>query len=177
MGWQRKLLGEEVLTFSKTCAIAASYELTEQQSKLFQPEPICAVYSGQHKNTPSRGIMKNTKENQAGYMSSNSKKKNACYRCGRAHDPSTCPAVDWVCYSCRSRGHIPSVCSKRGINHVEEEDVNLEEQQGQVQMHNNFEDESDENVLANLALLDCDNVPKIFYIFINKSLLGMELDT
>lgn len=49
---------------------------------------------------------------------------NECYRCGRDHDPTTCPAREWTCYKCNKKGHIAPKC-RTIINQVEEtEDIN-----------------------------------------------------
>ena len=37
----------------------------------------------------------------------------SCYRCGRFHDPATCPAREWKCYTCQRLGHVSTCCRSR----------------------------------------------------------------
>jgi hypothetical protein len=53
-----------------------------------------------------------------------------CWRCGRFHDPNTCPAKGWQCYVCRKFGHTSKFCSQR-VGEV-------------VSVQNNHEDECEE---------------------------------
>ena len=38
---------------------------------------------------------------------------NPCYRCGRKHNGTTCPAKDWDCHHCKKKGHVRKMCRQR----------------------------------------------------------------
>ena len=41
-----------------------------------------------------------------------SKDQDRCSRCARAHGKDKCPAKDWICHNCGSKGHSAACCSK-----------------------------------------------------------------
>uniref|UniRef100_A0A146LVD6 Uncharacterized protein n=1 Tax=Lygus hesperus TaxID=30085 RepID=A0A146LVD6_LYGHE len=42
-----------------------------------------------------------------------------CNGCITSHNPSQCPAKDWVCSNCTARGHIRRFCNQRRVNVVD----------------------------------------------------------
>lgn len=49
-------------------------------------------------------------------MSSNRISKvqqSSCFRCGRIHNPDTCPARNWECFTCHNKGHISTKCRSK----------------------------------------------------------------
>lgn len=47
---------------------------------------------------------------------------NKCYRCGRFHNPQSCPARFWTCHKCSRQGHTAPNCRTNNTRaqHVEE---------------------------------------------------------
>lgn len=90
--------------------LATSFELADEQTKLFQPDLVSAIYSRNKGSFGSRnrGGAISTQVAMAG--------KSKCFRCGRAHDP-----LDWDCFSCGKRGHITAVCRVRNVHNIENE--------------------------------------------------------
>ena len=39
-----------------------------------------------------------------------------CWRCGRHHNPATCPARGWKCYTCQQSGHTSRKCVRRPVH-------------------------------------------------------------
>ena len=109
---RKKLLTESGLTFDKACSIARSYEAALQQNKEMSCQSevrFASVHkvSGQQSTGGRRG--------QGQHKSvSNSRRFESCFRCGRHHNPATCPARDWKCYTCGRKGHISTYCVSEG---------------------------------------------------------------
>ena len=40
--------------------------------------------------------------------------KKSCYRCGGGHLASKCPCREYVCHSCKKKGHLSKMCRKKG---------------------------------------------------------------
>lgn len=110
---QKKLFGEtEDLTFNRACQIAINDEATEYQRQM-----ICGeIQVNQlNKRQSKRGDQGKPKSQWA-------PSNKSCFRCGRKHDPTKCPAIDWECFICKKKGHTKYVCkSRRNLANVGEE--------------------------------------------------------
>lgn len=111
---KRKLLSEDNLTFERAYEIAVSMELTEGQIKFMGAESSQLLVVEESldkvslKKKRSIDEKKVGKENQEREFSSGQIKP--CFRCGRKHNPNTCPAKSWQCFKCKSVGHTSKVC-------------------------------------------------------------------
>ena len=43
-----------------------------------------------------------------------------CWRCGRRHNPSTCPARFWTCCNCQQQGHTSRKCGRRPVHQADD---------------------------------------------------------
>ncbi|KAB0794064.1 hypothetical protein PPYR_13684 [Photinus pyralis] len=81
-------------------------------------------------NSQSQGG-KLSQSNQSSLSNSRSQfsqqSSKSCYRCARWHNPDTCPARNWDCFTCRTKGHTSRVCKKSKINVVEDTASEVEE--------------------------------------------------
>ncbi|GJQ67600.1 hypothetical protein Trydic_g8405 [Trypoxylus dichotomus] len=94
---QKKLLGEDGnLSFQRACEIALSMEVADAQSQLVQ----------ERVETPAKTQQKSKEKEQ------NGKVFKPCYRCGRKHNHNLCPAKNWECFNCKTKGHTSKMCKK-----------------------------------------------------------------
>lgn len=142
---QKKLLSEVNLTFARACSLAQAHEMAEMQSKLLtttnQVHHIRSR-STQSSNFKQSSVPSSSYTSKKGVAQSHSHKnvavdkeagsqqKSRCHRCGKQHNPETCPAKQWECFRCKRKGHTSKVCrSKNPIRLVEQaEETSLEEQ-------------------------------------------------
>lgn len=92
---QQKLLNDTENDFNKVAATAISMEITHREVLSMKPMSQHAVQVA---------------ETYAHVVKSGQSKFNACKRCGRKHDESKCPAVNWGCFVCDKKGHTSVVC-------------------------------------------------------------------
>uniref|UniRef100_A0A6P7GN91 Uncharacterized protein LOC114344743 n=1 Tax=Diabrotica virgifera virgifera TaxID=50390 RepID=A0A6P7GN91_DIAVI len=91
-----KLLSEaETLTFEDACKKALSQEAAECQSKLVKGVAAVSVGKLQMSSKQYRSQSKSQSESR------NQSVLKPCFRCGRRHQPETCPAVNWECFFCQ----------------------------------------------------------------------------
>jgi len=93
-------------------------ELSQKESQAIQPKSfVNKVNASQNKGHPksnhnrSRSLSRGrdvSKSNRS--TSGNRPGFKECRRCGRKHNPNTCPAVNWKCYVCQKIGHISKMC-------------------------------------------------------------------
>lgn len=114
-GLRTKLLTEEGLTFEKAYEIGRSWEAAEHECKEMQEASKLATLKQRTAWKPSEKMP--AKQNRkgpthAGSKPSSERDKN-CFRCGRAHNPESCPAKQWTCYACGMVGHVLSLCRSK----------------------------------------------------------------
>ena len=99
---QRRLLAEPMLTFEKALEIAQASELAGKNALVLQgqKQPMLSVAS----NVPAEV---NSIDRVAKH-SPPERQFSPCSRCGRKHSASSCPCVDWVCFTCGKVGHARS---------------------------------------------------------------------
>lgn len=85
------------------------WELAEKE----KPLPQSVASESVNFINRGRSRSKNNRRNSHERTKTHYKNKNACYRCGRSHDLSKCPAVNWECFVCFKKGHTSRVCRKR----------------------------------------------------------------
>ncbi|XP_055906088.1 uncharacterized protein LOC129941473 [Eupeodes corollae] len=84
---QKRLLSEENISFETACTKAISMEVALIGTKaMHHDDAVAAVKS--------------------------SKKPQSQAKCGRQHNPSTCPAQHWKCFAWNQKGHTSKVCRK-----------------------------------------------------------------
>ncbi|KAG5883796.1 hypothetical protein JTB14_036673 [Gonioctena quinquepunctata] len=145
----------------KAVSIATSCEWAELQVKTFQPE--CGVNKLRN-HEKSNAVSKPSVSNPNGKSEVVSKPK-PCFRCGRIHNPATCPAEQCTCFSCRKRRHTSTVCKQKGkVNNVEEQSLS---------------DENDHEEEEFLAHLSCNklNLSEKAGMSVNGQFLQMEVDS
>lgn len=112
---QRKLLAETQMSFEEACENARSMELASQQSQLLQNSEQSVSESAEVKFVKAK-VSEDRRMKTAVKPNYNSKKEQQtkeCWRCGRKHNPHTCPAKDWKCFVCGSQGHTSKKCRQR----------------------------------------------------------------
>nr|XP_023025790.1 uncharacterized protein LOC111513802 [Leptinotarsa decemlineata] len=118
---QMKLLSQMGLTFNNACVIAQASEIAEREARMLanseevqdihkvsgsksfsqksSQSTYCPEYGNGHKHDESS--QGNAKSGQNRRQVSKSK----CHRCGRFHNPETCPGREWSCFRCKKQGH------------------------------------------------------------------------
>lgn len=91
------------------------------------------IGGGQHQSHNSHGNYNKSSFSQRGSSRrgghpGNVTQVNKCHRCGRLHNPQTCPARFWTCNNCSQQGHTAPNCNT-GVRFVQEqhEDENVYE--------------------------------------------------
>jgi len=113
---QSKLLAEgDSLTFENALELALVVENADKNARYLHPDkyseeisyvrPTCLQSNGRPKPTA------NVRMGAGGRPSPHSQDK--CFRCGRFHDPQSCPCKDFTCFSCNRKGHLASVCKAK----------------------------------------------------------------
>lgn len=175
---QKKLLSDSELTFERACTIALSSELADNQVRILGNESINYVQSRVQKSKPKNGAdggnngSKRTFGNRSKFspgkgshfskLKAYSSHSSPCYRCGRPHNPESCPAANWECFLCHRKGHTSKMCRSRSqsAKHIEEEE---EEKSANV---NHCE------IVASLV-----SSPAFLNVVINGRMVEMEIDT
>ncbi|KAJ6647087.1 hypothetical protein Bhyg_02307 [Pseudolycoriella hygida] len=106
---QQRLLDKDELTFEECCLLATNMELAEKESQAIQPKSFV------NKVTTFQSQSKSKLNNRRGRSKSRSREvkdsvDKECRRCGRLHNPNTCPAVNWKCFVCQKTGHTSKMC-------------------------------------------------------------------
>lgn len=96
---QQKLLNETETDFGKITSTAVSMEITHREVQSMKPMTQHAV------NVQAETYAHKLRSGQSHF--------NACKRCGRKHDESKCPAVNWECFVCTKKGHTSVVCRQK----------------------------------------------------------------
>lgn len=121
---QRKLMDEDDYDFEKCCRIAVNFELSNREVAAIQPWAHHSVHGG-HRKSASAFTKKKQWTSGREKGTEGQKKFNRCKRCGRFHDESKCPAVNWQCFKCSEVGHTSKVCRNRAkgnTNQVQNEE-------------------------------------------------------
>ncbi|KAJ6647840.1 hypothetical protein Bhyg_03063, partial [Pseudolycoriella hygida] len=106
---QQRLLDKDELTFEECCLLATNMELAEKESQAIQPKSFV------NKVTTFQSQSKSKLNNRRGRSKSRGREvkdsvDKECRRCGRLHNPNTCPAVNWKCFVCQKTGHTSKMC-------------------------------------------------------------------
>ncbi|XP_031347132.1 uncharacterized protein K02A2.6-like isoform X2 [Photinus pyralis] len=198
---QNRLLSEKDLSFSKLCELALAQELIQSESlELQQDGKVNKLYRGNSSKQVSqrrkdvsqsqvRGQMsvscspkssrslasssqKSNKNSTSTSVSQRSSRGQSCLRCGRFHNPDTCPAKEWECFLCHRQGHTSRVCrNKQKKVHllVDQEDVTEEAKEEST-------DEEFVGFCKNIQVSSKSN-PAILKVNVEKRIIDMEVDT
>ncbi|CAH2104645.1 unnamed protein product [Euphydryas editha] len=64
----------------------------------------------QHNSNSRQYAVGQSQVSQRGKFCSQNSVSKQCYRCGRYHNPMSCPARSWKCYVCQHFGHTSKMC-------------------------------------------------------------------
>ncbi|XP_040173684.1 uncharacterized protein LOC120906236 [Anopheles arabiensis] len=110
--------------------IGRSWEAAEHECKEMQGASKLATLKPRTAWKPSEKMPAKQNRNgptHAGSKPSSERDKN-CFRCGRAHNPESCPAKQWTCYACGKVGHVSSLCRSKNKKKLVAELVDATEQ-------------------------------------------------
>ncbi|XP_052888358.1 uncharacterized protein LOC128296879 [Anopheles moucheti] len=106
-GLRKRLLRESDLSFEQAENIARTWEAADEQNATFttevQPREMAAI---RHAPKSSVGTQRYNHVRSSAYAYRQRKeheRERKCYRCGRLHNPQTCPARSWQYKSGRKR--------------------------------------------------------------------------
>lgn len=165
----QNILVEEDLTFEKACTKALAMELAVEGTKSLQ----C---------TDELQVNKIDKRKFGASTSSNNKKSySKCFRCGRQHNPTRCPARNWSCFKCNKMGHGANVCKQELVVKPVRAVKKLKE----------VEDDEDDCLVCDVDEEDCmgylnaipgnqesgKNQKKVIKVSVNKMSIAFEVDT
>lgn len=127
-GTQAELLKKTALNFANACDIAKGIELACKESQEFQPSHSNGTVSAlRHK--PDSGRRPKQREKASSNASAErhaeaKASKSNCFRCGSAHEASTCKFRKYRCRFCKRYGRLAKMCNARdrdGANAVAED--------------------------------------------------------
>lgn len=148
---KRKLLSEDNLTFERAYEIALSMELAEYQVKSMDSD-ISKVEGNIDKLSFRRRQSDKSTDAKVTWRKPNqSQEWKSCFRCTRRHDPNSCPAKNWECFTCNRRGYTSKACRSAKVHLVEEDGV--DEASGGKEEEADQED-SNSLVLGSLSKLE-----------------------
>ncbi|XP_042146518.1 uncharacterized protein LOC121835987 [Ixodes scapularis] len=109
---QAQLLKESTLTFANACDIAKSIELARKESDALQPRHTQGTVSAQHQKPDSGRHPQRREQSSATAEPSRARalESSDCFRCGSAHESSTCKFRKYRCRSCKRYGHLAEMC-------------------------------------------------------------------
>ena len=156
---QRRLLAEPNLTFKKAMELAIALETIDRDTKDLQDQNSQSTVNYQKELT----IQKKPVITPSG-------QPNKCHRCGGAHFASECRFKEFICHSCKKRGHLARCCRTR-IQRAESTNVIKEEQEFE-----HVQQREDSYTLFSLGK-DQKNDPILVTVFLNGQIIEMQLDT
>ncbi|XP_061511531.1 uncharacterized protein LOC133392927 [Anopheles gambiae] len=105
-GLRKRLLRESDLTFESAENIARTWEAADEQNKTFaakeKPREMAVIKCAPKRSVGLKVHYYRGSSTPIHQQSSAHKQESKCYRCGRAHNPQTCPARKWQCFTCKS---------------------------------------------------------------------------
>lgn len=113
---QQHLLNKDDLTFEEYCQIALNMEMSEKESHEIQPKAFVNKVQSSNARGHSKSVEHRSRSKSKGRdvnsksTSTNRSNVKECRRCGRLHNPNTCPAANWKCYVCQKTGHTSVMC-------------------------------------------------------------------
>ena len=122
-GIQRRLLVEPSLTFDKATETALAAEAADKDSIRLTGAAAKDKDHSTPDNAPPAPLIPVHKVDQRPQRSNHNKSppaaagggdKKSCYRCGGGHLASECPCREYVCHSCKKKGHLSKMCRKKG---------------------------------------------------------------
>ena len=91
---------------------------------------------------------------------------NACHRCGGKHQLSQCKFNNYICHSCKRRGHIAEVCRAASSSEPKKE-----------QTHRVDDDHSDDEEYKMFQVSSATTQPVVVTVKVNGVNVDIELDT
>ncbi|XP_055915366.1 uncharacterized protein K02A2.6-like [Eupeodes corollae] len=113
---QRQLLNNSKLNFEECCELGLNMEMSRKEAHAIRPNQSAEGCHRVFQQSSSSGSTKkdsNKKEKRMDHQAKYTHKKVNCHRCGRQHNPSTCPAINWKCFTCNRLGHTSIVCRNK----------------------------------------------------------------
>lgn len=109
---QAQLLKKSTLTFANACDIAKSIELARKESNAFQPRHAQGTVSALRQKPDSGRRPQRREKSSATAEPSRARalESSDCFRCGSAHESSTCKFRKYRCRSCKRYGHLAKMC-------------------------------------------------------------------
>ncbi|XP_072389504.1 uncharacterized protein [Diabrotica undecimpunctata] len=118
---RRKFLAEDNISFERAYEIALSIELTEGQVRRMEQKNVAAI-EGKLDKVMFRKREATVKKDDGHQTGRSNVQPKSCFRCGRKHDSSKCPAKAWQCFSCKKVGHKSAVCRSK-VSLLKEDDI------------------------------------------------------
>jgi hypothetical protein len=95
---------------------------------------INQFHDSNRKVTPTKDSFRNQRQLNSQPRSTS---RSQCFRCGRKHNPDTCPVKEWECFFCKVKGHTSKMCKgrrKKYVNNIFKEFFCKGEQKGEVKV-------------------------------------------
>ncbi|XP_031342972.1 uncharacterized protein LOC116170607 [Photinus pyralis] len=128
---------------------------------------------GQSKSQQNVKQESGSRGRQSASSTSSQASRKSCHRCGRMHNPATCPTKQWQCYNCSKQGHTSTVCMAR-------KKVNPRVNQMDEDTSSQGQGESDESlVLGHIGNLDWNKKEEAYQVELcmESQQVKMEVDS
>lgn len=115
-------VNEDDLSFEECCLLATNMELSQKECQAIQPKSFVnkvKATSGKanSKSYNHRGHSRSSGQDRSKSPNNSQSGFAECRRCGRKHNPKTCPAVNWKCFVCNKTGHTSKMCFHKEQNY------------------------------------------------------------
>ncbi len=172
---QQRLLQEADLTYSKAYDLALAAETAQKNSyRLDQSMRLVTLKEADGEDAIHRVRGDKTPSQPRRQSGESAPRNNLCFRCGGRHPHSQCWYKEYICNYCKKKGHLASVCMKKGERRLNESGRREQTNVVMEEQDNEQDEKYEEYTLYQVS--NGSSKPLMVPVQINGEGLEMELD-